>query len=370
VQIPTQALTGISNDGIQQMMNYKVWCIVKHSVVPLGRKYVKCKWVFDIKWNGVFQARLVACGYSQAPGVDFQESYSPVINDVIFRLLLVLQLALCLKSVIIDIETAFLNRELTEEIYMSTLEGLKAQEDECVLLEKAIYGLVQALECFISSSKQSWSSLNLNQVKVNRACSLRRPMALWSLLWFMLMTVMWWKWCELESLYQRYSDGISDQDPRESNWLSFLQYTSWYRKRVWMAWTATLDQTIGKSFGNLINQTNIWYTTPGTPNQIIVCPETEEDQLDPERQMKHGSAVGTLLQFVKHSCPDIANPVRELSKCMDKATEAAYKEMLRIVKFVLDTRNFGLFLRPTAIDSDGSWSITVYSDLNWIGLEI
>jgi hypothetical protein len=134
-----------------------------------------------------------------------------------------------------------------------------------------------------------------------------------------------------------------------------------------MAWTATLDQTIGKSFRNVINQTNIQYATPGTPNQTIVCPQTEEDQLDAEQQMKYCSAVGTVLQFVKHSHLDIANPVHELSKCMDKATEAAYKEMLRIVKFLLDTRNFGLFLRPTAIDSDGSWNITAYSDSNWGG---
>jgi hypothetical protein len=38
--------------------------------------------------NGIFRARLVACGYSQIPGVDFQESYAPVINDVTFRILL------------------------------------------------------------------------------------------------------------------------------------------------------------------------------------------------------------------------------------------------------------------------------------------
>jgi Reverse transcriptase (RNA-dependent DNA polymerase) len=88
-----------------KMMNYKVWDIVKRNVVPPGRKCVKSKWVFDIKRNGVFRARLVACGYSQVPGVDFQESYSPVINDAVFRMLLVLQLALCLKGVIIDIET-------------------------------------------------------------------------------------------------------------------------------------------------------------------------------------------------------------------------------------------------------------------------
>jgi Reverse transcriptase (RNA-dependent DNA polymerase) len=120
-----------------KMMNYKVWDIVKRNVVPPGRKCVKSKWVFDIKRNGVFRARLVACDYSQVPGVDFQ-----------LRMLLVLQLALCLKGVIIDIETAILNGELTEEIYMMTPEGLEANEDECVLLKKAIYGLVQSARIF------------------------------------------------------------------------------------------------------------------------------------------------------------------------------------------------------------------------------
>jgi Reverse transcriptase (RNA-dependent DNA polymerase) len=76
-------------------------------------------------------------------GVDFQESYSPVINDTILQILSVLQLALCLHGIIIDIETAFLNGELTEEIYMNTPEGLDAAEDECV--RKAIYGLVQSM---------------------------------------------------------------------------------------------------------------------------------------------------------------------------------------------------------------------------------
>jgi hypothetical protein len=60
---------------LTKMANYNVWRKVKRSTIPSGRKCVKCKWVFDIKRNGVFRARLVACGYSQTPGVDFQESY-------------------------------------------------------------------------------------------------------------------------------------------------------------------------------------------------------------------------------------------------------------------------------------------------------
>ena len=50
------------------------------------------KWVFEIKQNGVFRARLVACGYSQIPGQDFGDIYSPVVNDVTVCLLIVMPL--------------------------------------------------------------------------------------------------------------------------------------------------------------------------------------------------------------------------------------------------------------------------------------
>ena len=49
----------------------------------------------------------MACGYSQIPGVDFTESYAPVINNVTWRILLIVKILLKLQSRIIDVETAF-----------------------------------------------------------------------------------------------------------------------------------------------------------------------------------------------------------------------------------------------------------------------
>jgi hypothetical protein len=53
-----------------------------------------------------------------------------------------------------------------------------------------------------------------------------------------------------------------------------------------------------------------------------------------------------LLYLIKHSHPDIVNVVRELSKCIDSATMGAYKEMLRVTKFVLDTESYCLKIEP------------------------
>jgi Reverse transcriptase (RNA-dependent DNA polymerase) len=100
--------------------------------------------VFDIKRTGIFRARLVACGYSQIPGVDFQDYYSPVVNDAVFRIVIILQILWNLSSVIIDVETAFLHGDLNESIYMLPPKGTNIGPNQCVHLDKALYGLVQA----------------------------------------------------------------------------------------------------------------------------------------------------------------------------------------------------------------------------------
>jgi hypothetical protein len=72
-----------------------------------------------------------------------------------------------------------------------------------------------------------------------------------------------------------------------------------------------------------------------------------------------------LLYFIRYSRHYLANVVRELSMCMDGANLAAYKEMLRVVKFVLDTRDYCLKLNP--ICENEGWDLVFYSNSNWAG---
>ena len=147
-KIRTKWRAGIRKE-FHDMIKRGVWRNCNRRDVPSGRRCIKSRWVFEIKRNGIFRPRLVACGYSQITGIDFTESYAPVINNVTWRILIVAKMIWNLKAKIVDVETAFLHGDLDEEIYMEAPEGLGLDRDkECVLLEKSIYGLVQAARMY------------------------------------------------------------------------------------------------------------------------------------------------------------------------------------------------------------------------------
>jgi hypothetical protein len=71
----------------------------------------------------------VACGYSQVPGINSSESFSPVLNDVSFRIMLIAKFVWNMTCSVVDIETAFLHGDLDEEIYMEVPKGLEIKHN-------------------------------------------------------------------------------------------------------------------------------------------------------------------------------------------------------------------------------------------------
>jgi Reverse transcriptase (RNA-dependent DNA polymerase) len=106
------------------------------------------KWIVEVKRNGIFRTRLVACGYSQVSGVGFTESFAPVLNDVSFRIMLTGKILWDMTSTVVDIETAFLHGNLDEEICMDVPLGSATGPNKKLLVRKTIYGLVQSARKF------------------------------------------------------------------------------------------------------------------------------------------------------------------------------------------------------------------------------
>ena len=136
------------NDELDSLKKRNVWRKMKKRDVPPNRRLIGCKWVFKVKRDGRFKSRMVAQGFSQIPGIDFTESFAPVVNDITFRLVIILMMVCEFEGICIDVETAFLYGDLDEEIYMQCPEGLEHELDECVELLQSIYGIVQAARAF------------------------------------------------------------------------------------------------------------------------------------------------------------------------------------------------------------------------------
>ncbi|CAM8895100.1 unnamed protein product [Rhodiola kirilowii] len=99
-----------------------------------------------------YKARLVAQGFSQRPGIDFEETYSPVMDGITFRYLISLAVHEKLNMHLMDVVTAYLYGSLDTQIYMRILEGFKMPEASSskprerysVKLERSLYGLKQS----------------------------------------------------------------------------------------------------------------------------------------------------------------------------------------------------------------------------------
>ena len=114
--------------------------------LPKGRQVIKNSWVFDIKQDSQKKACLVAKGFSQVEGIDFNEIFSPVVHFETVRLMLALSSLEDWYIEALDVKTAFLYGKLDEEIYMHQPEGfkVKGQEHKVLRLLHAIYRLKHA----------------------------------------------------------------------------------------------------------------------------------------------------------------------------------------------------------------------------------
>ena len=117
------------------------------------------------------------------------------------------------------------------------------------------------------------------------------------------------------------------------------------RDTIWIN-QPKLIKNLELNFGKLIITERV-FKTPAAPRSVVMRPNKDEDPIiNSDQQFKYRSGVGMLMYLVKHSRPDIANATRELTKVLDGATDAHWKAMMRIIKYVLDTRSYSLRLKP------------------------
>ena len=118
------------------------------SELPAGRQPVGSKCVFNVEHNGDgsvgrYKARILANGYAQIEGLDYDETFAPVTRYDSLRLIIALATHLGLDTDQLDIKLAFLNGDLVEEIWMVPPPGI-GLHGKILRLDKELYGPKQA----------------------------------------------------------------------------------------------------------------------------------------------------------------------------------------------------------------------------------
>ena len=137
---------------MQSMYDNQVWTLIDP---PNGLKTIECKWVLKKKTNmdgnvHTFKARLVAKGFKQTHGVDYDETFPPMVMLKFIRILLAIAAYYNYEIWQMDVKTTFLDRKLLEDMYMTQLEGFVNPENvgKVCKLQRSIYGLKQASQSY------------------------------------------------------------------------------------------------------------------------------------------------------------------------------------------------------------------------------
>ena len=352
-----------SRDEFPSLKINDVWDLVE---LPKGRDVVGSKWVFKHKFgpDGAverYKARLVAQGFSQKFGLDYEETFSPVIRFESVRSVLALAAQHGLKLHQMDVSTAFLNGELENEVYMKQPEGYITPGQEYLVckLKRSLYGLKQSPRCWNQALDGQMKRMGFTQ-SASDPClyiSSEGKGEMFVVAIYVDDVVLAGK---SDQRMREVKDALAER--YEMKDLGFLHHFLGVKVihnedtgKVWIGQPSYTEKLL-KKFG-MENSKPV--STPLSTDVKLIKKTEASDSCD---QKMYQAAVGSLLYLSTKTRPDISFAVESVARfCADPSSQhwAAVKRILRYLK---GTLNLGLLYR-----NGGSSCCIGFSDADWGG---
>lgn len=326
--------------------------------MPHGRKSIGSKWVFKVKLDqdghpAVYKARLVAQGFTQKFGVDYDEVFAPVARSETFRVLLTVASSKKMSVKQFDFKTAFLNGTLEEEIYLRQPPGFQEQKNKVLRLNKSLYGLKQAAKVWNDTVHRELLKCGCTQSDYDKC--------LYSIhdgdaeLYLIIHVDDLLIACNDNNLVNRVVKQLKSvfelKELGEANHYLGIDISRDQQGVFLISQSSYIDKIVMEA--GLTEAKGSKY--PVDPGYYKLTDDKLMSSNDDYRKL-----IGMLLYLSINTRPDIAAGVSILSQKISKPTQTDMTEVKRLIRYIKSTRN--LKLRLGGMTSN---SITVFSDANW-----
>ena len=368
-------------DEFDSILAANTWTLVD---LPPDREAIKCKWIFKLKRNAHgeidrYKARLVAKGFSQKEGIDYNDTFAPVVKFTSIRLLLAFGAYYDLEIHQLDVKTAFLNGNLEENIYMEQPEGfaVKGKEHLVCKLNKSIYGLKQASRQWYQKIDSVLINMYFARLESDHCVyyAKMKDVILLVALYVDDIIILSNSLMKLESLKKELSQLFAMKDLGEIHFILGIRIERNRKNR-----TISLSQS--EYVKNIVTRYGmIWSKTASTPldvgvklskkDSITTADETSiTEQHDNYDSSKYQSALGAVMYAMIATRPDISFAVTALSQFSKNPGNSHWLSLKRLLKYLKGTMNFKLvygahnYDRPIEKHS-AEELITGFCDADW-----
>jgi Reverse transcriptase (RNA-dependent DNA polymerase) len=337
---------------------------------PTDRKPIGCRAVLKVKRGAdgqiiKYKARIVAKGYSQTYGIDYDETYAPVVRYSSLRMVLALAAHYDLELHHMDVKSAYLNGDLEEEIYMEQPEGapiIKGKEDWVCRLHKSLYGLKQAGRTWHTKIDEAFQRRGLVPLASDPCVYIRRTET--SLIIIALyVDDLVLAASALSELQALKADLTAEFDMEDLGEASFVLGIEIVRDRA--SRTITITQTAYTKAlvdRHITGHRHKQHTPMESSARHVKAADGEQATTQSIRAYQ--SAVGSVMFAMLCTRPDIAFSVAILSKFAQNPTPIHEAGVQRVLRYLHGTNARGITYTGTTPVSEEP-QLTGYCDSDW-----
>lgn len=344
-------------EEIVSLQENDTWELVQ---LPKNSKAIKNKWVYKTKRNSDgdvvrLKARLVAKGFTQRYGIDYQETYAPVVRYTSVRLLIAMAASRNLKIHQLDAVTAYLQGDIDEDIYLEQPEGFNDGTGKVCKLKRAIYGLKQAGRQWNRKLDQVLKNIGLIQSKMDPCIYYNKDLTLMVAIYVDDFLLFYRTKIELERLIETLSSSFKMKDMGQAKGCIGIRIQQMV---VNGKMTIYLDQEV--YILEVLKRFGMADAKPiGNPCDINTKLSKAMVDDTGEIDVPYQQAVGCLLFLAQATRPDVAFAVHDVSRFNNSHCAAHWNAIKRIMRYLHATAKSKLVYTQNQEDLIG------YCDADW-----